>query len=307
MKFRHSDNGMTSGSLILRFCGLMTFSLVLFAGCGTTTSRLATEQLLMSDAVDQAISQLDFRSLEGKRVFVDTLYLHSVKGVGFVNSEYIISSLRQQLTAAHCLIQDTRDTAEVIVEPRVGALGTDGHEVVYGIPQSGNIASAASMLSSAPIPSIPEVSFGKSNAQSGIAKVIVFAYDRETREPIWQSGIAKAESTSSNTWFLGAGPFQKGTIYQGMRFAGQDLPPPPQFDAEGFDPSHPFRRQAELSIEKPTASVPYQEEYRFLEKRNSAVLIPAATPPDNDGLPKEASGNPVEQADHAEATDGVLN
>ena len=225
-----------STSIIDRFkqhyLGLWALPLCLVAlvGCGTTTTRTATEQLLMSDAVDQAISQIDFQSLRGQKVFLDTLYLHSVKGVGFVNSEYIISSLRQQLTASSCLIQDTRESADVIVEPRVGALGTDGHEVVYGIPQAGSLTSAASMFSNSPLPALPELSFGKSNAQSGIAKVIVFAYDRESRTPIWQSGIAKAESTSSNTWYLGAGPFQKGTIYEGMRFAGQKLPPAPHLD-----------------------------------------------------------------------------
>ena len=213
------------GFLALALCSMT------LTGCGSTTTRTATEQLLMSDAVDQAISQIDFHSLRGQKVFLDTLYLHSVKGVGFVNSEYIISSLRQQLTAASCLIQDTREEADIIVEPRVGALGTDGHEVVYGIPQANSITSAASMFSNSPLPALPELSLGKSNAQSGIAKVIVFAYDRETRNPIWQSGIAKAESTSSNTWYLGAGPFQKGTIYEGMRFAGQKLPPAPHLDA----------------------------------------------------------------------------
>lgn len=211
--------------------------MALMAGCGTTTTRLATEQLLMSDAVDQAISEIHFHHLTGKKVYLDTLFLHSVKGVGFVNSEYIISSLRQQLTAAGCLLQDTRDAAEVIVEPRVGALGTDGHEVVYGIPQTGAINSAAAIFSSTPMPAIPEISFGKSNAQSGIAKIIVFAYDRETREPVWQSGIAKAESTSRDTWFLGAGPFQKGSIYEGLRFAGKDIPPPPPL------PSQPIRNE----------------------------------------------------------------
>ena len=274
--------------------------LALLSGCGTTTKRVATEQLLMSDAVDQAISQLDFRSLEGHKVFLDTLYLHSVKGVGFVNSEYIISSLRQQLTAARCYIQDTRETADVIVEPRVGALGTDGHEVVYGIPQSGNIASAASMFSRVPIPALPEVSFGKNNAQTGIAKVVVFAYDRETRQPVWQSGIAKSESTSSDTWFLGAGPFQKGTIYEGMRFAGQEIPPPPQFDPENFDPTHPFRRSGAKS-DLPSAKVQYTMEYRFPDTANMAELIPAATPPDESlGADDEpANSSVVKQASHS--------
>jgi hypothetical protein len=275
----------------------------------------------MSDAVDQAISQIDFKYLSGKKVFVDTLYLHSVKGVGFVNSEYIISSLRQQLTAAQCMIQDTRESADVIVEPRVGALGTDGHEVVYGIPQAGSITSAASILSNSPIPPIPEVSVGKSNALSGIAKVIVFAYDRETREPVWQSGIAKAESTSSNTWFLGAGPFQKGSIYEGMRFAGQQLPPPPHFDrlAKGNSSANVFPRLRsegkseaieehdpvfELETISPEPMVQYKREHYF-DPGEPLEPIPAAVHPDEiaDSSKSEAEDSGAKQASFAEAAD----
>lgn len=261
----------------------------LSVGCGTTTSRMATEQLLMSDAVDQAISQIDFRSLEGKTVFLDTLYLHSVKGVGFVNSEYIISSLRQQLTAARCLIQDNREMAEVIVEPRVGALGTDGHEIVYGIPQSSSITNAAAMFSSAPLPAIPEISFSKRNALAGIAKIIVFAYDRETREPVWQSGIAKSESTSSDTWILGAGPFQKGSIYDGTRFAGRKLPPAPQFDGTVLNGRGPFLRQFDstsAAAERPISKdvkpdiVQYQYQHTFTDEADIENLIPPAVSPD---------------------------
>ena len=269
------------------------------AGCGTTTTRIATEQLLMSDAVDQAISQIDFHSLRGEKVFLDTLYLHSVKGVGFVNSEYIISSIRQQLTAAQCLIQDTRESADIIVEPRVGALGTDGHEVVYGLPQSGSITSAAAILSSSPIPAIPEISFGKSNAQSGIAKVIVFAYDRETRKPVWQSGIAKAESTSSNTWYLGAGPFQKGSIYQGMRFAGQKLPQAPHLERSNSD-----EVDAQLSSQQqePIESVEYGQQYVFERPSSSKPTIPAAQRPDEIAESTSATDqSKVKQASHKES------
>jgi len=42
-----------------------------WAGCGTTrftdTARTATEQLLITDSIDRAVSRLDFRSLAGKR------------------------------------------------------------------------------------------------------------------------------------------------------------------------------------------------------------------------------------------------
>ncbi len=178
----------------------------------------------MSDAVDSAIEKIDFNCLTGHKIFLDATYLRPIRGVGFVNADYIISSLRQQLTAAGCLILDERDQADIVIEPRVGALGTDGHEVTYGIPQTGQLSSAAAAISHSPLfPPIPEISFGKLDSQSGIAKIMLFAYDRETHKAIWQSGIAKSESTAVNSWILGAGPFQKGTIYKGFRFAGRKL------------------------------------------------------------------------------------
>lgn len=283
---------------------------VTLLGCGSTTTRIASEQLLMSDAVDQAIGKIDFQILRGQKVFVDTLYLHSVKGVGFVNSEYIISSLRQQLTAAQCLIQDSRETADIVVEPRVGALGTDGHEVVYGIPQSGSVTSAAAMLSSSPIPAIPEISFGKSNAQSGIAKIIVFAYDRETREPVWQSGIAKAESTSSNTWYMGAGPFQKGSIYEGMRFAGKKLPPPHQLEKlahkrliQGSNSETDVDPNSRFSSRIDSDNVDYGNEHVFQRLYALTEPIPAATRPDEDSDPstESPSATGVQQAKFEES------
>ena len=206
--------------------GSLLLSIVFLIGCGTTTKRVATEQLLMSDAVDTAINRIDFSHLSDRSVFLDTTYLRPVRGIGFVNSDYIISSLRQQLTAARCKIHDKREDAEIIVEPRVGALGTDGHEITYGIPQqqTGQIATAAAALTSTPLfPALPELSFAKLDAQQGIAKVMVFAYERESLHPVWQSGVAKSESTSRNSWWFGAGPFQKGTIYDGTRFAGSRL------------------------------------------------------------------------------------
>lgn len=260
---------------------IATFSLAI-AGCGTTTTRKATEQLLMSDAVDNAISQIDFRSLQDQKVFIDTAYLGEVPGVGFVNAKYIISSLRQQLSAARCLIQDDREAADIIVEPRVGALGTDIHEVVYGVPQSGTLVNAAAVLTSSPIQAIPEVSFGKSNSQTGIAKLIVFAYDRETRDPVWQSGVATAESTSQNNWYLGAGPFQKGTIHEGTRFAGQTFP----FARNSLRSS---QRQSNDGNQMAQPSVPFNQPFVF-DRRSKA----------DESQPVEESAPDIQTAAHQE-------
>ena len=236
-------------------------------GCGTTIKRVATEQLIMSDAIDRAIAQIDFNHLRGQHVYLDTQYIKPSSSTGLVNSDYVVSSLRQQLTAAHCLIQDTAEEADIIVEPRLGTLGTDGTEIIYGIPQSGAVNTAAATLSNQPFASIPEISVGKNHAQTAIAKVIVFAYDRHTREPVWQSGIAKAESNSKDTWILGAGPFQKGSIYQGTRFAGKSIPTP-----------IPSSHQKIESFAGPQQIVTFDNEYTFKNgNRPLKPLQPVAT------------------------------
>ncbi|MFM7517812.1 MAG: DUF6655 family protein, partial [Pirellula sp.] len=55
----------------------IALSLLAFSGCGTTKSVTATEQLLMSDAVDSTISKIDFRPLTGYKVYLDTTYMAS--------------------------------------------------------------------------------------------------------------------------------------------------------------------------------------------------------------------------------------
>nr|WP_298867181.1 DUF6655 family protein [uncultured Gimesia sp.] len=188
-------------------------------------SNSATEQLLTSDAVDQTISSIDFSSLANKKVYFDTSYIKNIKGMGFVNGDYITSSLRQQIVAANCLIQEEKEEADYVIEARVGTLATNGHEVNYGIPASNMLSSAATLVPTAPpIPTIPEISLAKKNNQSASAKISVFAYNQKTRERVWQSGIVQAKSTARDTWILGAGPFQRGTIYkEGAQFAGSKI------------------------------------------------------------------------------------
>jgi hypothetical protein len=135
--------------------------------------------------------------------------------------------------AAGCQLQETRDDADYVVEARVGALATDGHEVTYGLPPSKTISSAASALPNVPdVPALPEIALAKRQDQLGAAKVAVFAYDRITRTPVWQSGTSVAMSDAKNSWYFGAGPFQRGTIYKGTRFAGSKLVNPLALNVE---------------------------------------------------------------------------
>lgn len=222
-------NSLRIASLLETLC-LLIFCLI--AGCGTTKSYTATEQLLMSDAVDSTISKIDFRPLNSQRVFLDTTYVAAsgkpIPGVpatsNLVTSDYVISGIRQQMVAAGCLLVEKREDADIICEARCGALGTDGHSVIYGIPASNGFGAAGNLLSGVPaIPAIPEISLAKRELKSAASKVAVFAYTRDTHEPVWQSGIAQAGANARDTWFMGIGPWQYGTIYRGTRFAGKRI------------------------------------------------------------------------------------
>src|SRR5205807_6610370 len=140
--------------------------------CGTTrmtdAQRTATDQLLISNAVDQAVSQLDLRWLAGKSVYFDPQYLD-----GTVDRGYVVSSLRQQLLASGCVLQDDRAKATYIVEARAGGVGTDRHSVLLGVPEM----NVPSVLPGQPS-HIPKIPFAEKTDQNGVAKVAVFAYNR---------------------------------------------------------------------------------------------------------------------------------
>lgn len=191
----------------------------LAAGCGTTkwtdTRRTATEQLLISDAVDRAVQEINFRDLRSKDVYLDDSFL-----TGIVDQDYLVSSLRQHLLASGCILKTKREDAAYVVEARAGAVGTDRHDLLFGVPAT----TIPTFVSIPGMPTtIPEIPLVKRTDQMGVAKLAVFAYHRESGLPVWQSGLASKTSEAKDFWVLGAGPFQKGTIYDGLVFAGQKV------------------------------------------------------------------------------------
>jgi hypothetical protein len=193
------------------------------SGCGTTrwtdTKRTATEQMLVSDAIDRAVSRIDFRLLAGKEVFLDTAFLGEA-----VDKEYLTSTLRQQMVSSGCVLKEKREQAAFIVEARAGTIGTDRHDLLYGVPGF-SLPTFSSPVAGAPaLPStFPEVAIAKRTDQQAVAKIAVFAYHRETGAPIWQSGADVVASKARDLWVLGAGPFQRGTLYDHTQFAGDAL------------------------------------------------------------------------------------
>jgi hypothetical protein len=208
---------MTRPSTVRTVSGLL---LALFlAGCGTTrmtdSQRAATEMLLVSQAADNAVAQIDFSPLNGKTVYLDASGIEKE----VLDRGYLISLVKQQLVAAGALMYDDKTRAEYIVDLRAGGLGTDRHSVLVGTPA----VQLPSVLPGIPT-NIPEIALMKKSDQRGVAKVGVFAYNRITGRALWQSGTAEATTNVKDTWFLGTGPFSTGTIRKHTELAGEPLP-----------------------------------------------------------------------------------
>jgi hypothetical protein len=193
---------------------------LLIMGCGTTrqteTARTATEMLLLSNAVDETVSEFDLSYLSGKEVFLDTTYLEST-----VDKGYVISSIRQHMMASGVKITEAKDKAAYIVEARTGALGTDSHSVMVGVPQM-------TIPQVVPVPgvpsSVPEIPLAKRTKQTGVAKLALFAYHRESGQIVWQSGVQQFSSFAKDAFVFGMGPFRSGTIQRGTTISGSTIP-----------------------------------------------------------------------------------
>ena len=279
----------TATSPLLRITAPALAALVI--GCGTTrmtdTQRTATEQLLISDAIDKAVSQIDLRPLTGKPVYFDPQYLD-----GAVDRGYLVSCLRQHLLASGCVLLEDRAKAAYVVEARSGGVGTDRHSLLVGVPQM----TVPSFLPGQPT-NIPEVPLARKTDQNGVAKVAVFAYNRQTGQPVWQSGTLMAVSNARDVWFFGTGPFQNGSIRRGTEFAGLPLPtlPLPSFrDDDEERPRSPVipvtqaaswseprpapEVRGRASRERPTATGLIRA-YLEVETRGPATPLPPAPKP----------------------------
>ncbi len=189
------------------------------SGCGTTrwtnTPRTATEQLLLSDAIDRSINGFDLSALIGKEVFFDAQYLQ-----GVVDEKYVVSSIRQHLLASGCILREKREDAAYVVEARAGVVGTDQQSLLLGVPSVSVPTFVPGVAAGAVVPEIP---LAKKTDQKGVAKISLFAYNRETGRAVWQSGASAVVSSAKDTWLFGAGPYQRGSIYDRPRFAGDKI------------------------------------------------------------------------------------
>ncbi len=149
---------------------------LLLAGCSTQRltepSQTATEQLLVSTAVDHAVSNLKPPIAPGSKVFVDAQFFDADGAI--VLPKYTIGAIRDLVLRSGGDLVDDRKAADLIVEMRNGTQSIDHHGFLIGIPAI-----------PVPIPAIgtmttPEVALFKRDRQNGVSKIALTLYNAKT-------------------------------------------------------------------------------------------------------------------------------
>ena len=199
----------------------------------SNTARTATEQLLISNAVDQSLDKIDFSTFVGTKVVLEEKYLEGV------DKAYVLASVRHRLLYHGATITTDAKEADIILEARSGGIGTDHSEMFYGMPE----------IALPGVVSIPELKVVTRSSQRGTAKLGLVAYDAKSHRILGQGGVSIAVANQNSLSVLGVGPFKSGTVTQeinvgtsaaGNYSQGSQLPyvvsfdPPQSRDAESI-------------------------------------------------------------------------
>jgi len=184
-------------------CACMT------VGCTSTnssnTARTATEQLLISNAVDDSLSKVDFGAFAGHNVFLEEKYIESV------DKNYIIASIRHRLMMQGIKVVDKKEASDICLEVRSGGVGTDSTKMFVGVPE----IAIPGMLT------LPEMRLVTRESQNAAAKLGVVAYHTKTGQILGNGGVSLAQSDRNNWYVMGIGPYQNGSLKQEIAEAEQ--------------------------------------------------------------------------------------
>ncbi|HJR21130.1 MAG TPA: DUF6655 family protein [Dongiaceae bacterium] len=131
----------------------------------TSPQRSATEQLLISTAVDRAVEGMDLEIPQGTKVFLDAGQLEGSDG------KYASGAMKDRLLRDGANLVGDRGKADAVVEIRAGALSIDDRQTLVGIgsfdvpvPLAGEAAK------------IPEIALYKQKERVGVAKIAAIGY-----------------------------------------------------------------------------------------------------------------------------------
>ena len=156
----------------------------LLAACSTAKEssppRTATEQLMLSTAADRAaerIAEQVARDMpKGAKLFVDAANFEGVDG------KYAIATIRDRLLRRGGALAKDRDSADLVVEIRAGALSMDDKQTLVGIPKFDVPVPLAGPVS------FPEIALFKKRQRTGIAQFGATGYGAEDGRYVASTG-----------------------------------------------------------------------------------------------------------------------
>jgi hypothetical protein len=197
---------------------IMLCVLLCCANCATIRvtdpPRTATEQYLLTQATVHSIEKLSAEALRDRKIYLDSTYLTAATQPSQEHS-FLIGELRARLLASGVRLAQYREEAQVIVEVRSEAVGTDRYETLIGLPALYFFSGAVGQ-SNIPI-TTPELALYKHTRQRGFSSVAFVAYWRDTGELIAASGPFVGHTNREDFWFFGFGPRTVGNIPPAQR------------------------------------------------------------------------------------------
>jgi len=130
--------------------------------------RTATEQLLFSTAVDRVASGVALDLPDGEKVFVDRTYVDGPDGL------YLVAALRDRILREGGALATARSLADIVIEPRIGAISVDRKTTVLGVPGTPIVVPLIGAVE------FPELALLKRDRRQGVVKLALSAYDAET-------------------------------------------------------------------------------------------------------------------------------
>ena len=166
----------------------------------TQPVRTATEQLILSHAVIDAVRQIEADAVAGKKVMLDLSYLK------IVDLEFTQGELRDRVLQLGAELVADAGAAEIIVEARSLGLGIDDSKTMIGIPAI-----------PVPVPSVgifktPALPLFKHDKQRGIAGFSLTGIEAATGKHVFSVGPIIGNAVHSDMSLIGF-PLYKNRKY----------------------------------------------------------------------------------------------
>jgi hypothetical protein len=172
-------------------------ALLLAAGCATDRQtdppQTATEQLLVTKAVDRSVDHIGMSFPAGTKVFLDTQFFDADT---VVRPKYTISAVRDKLLHQGASLVDDRKAADTVVELRSAAQSIDYSAFLIGIPSFPMPIPLAGTLQ------FPEIALFKVDKQKGVSDLALTAYGQQNGSLIASTGPEIGTSLKSKVVVL---------------------------------------------------------------------------------------------------------